>query len=163
MSYRNKTYVPFDAGSGVVTEPDLCNYRLMKAWKNNENIDFNFHDAHDINNITGRAQEAQIKKKLRERFKNAKQFVVIAGKNTKSNTTFVKWEIEIALALKLPIIVAYMNKSEKLDESVCPTALVDENCVHVPFSPKKIKHALDNFPNHYAANKDKEKTNYHYN
>ena len=39
MSYRNKTYVIFDGN-------DIRYYRLMQAWKENDNIDFDFNDAH---------------------------------------------------------------------------------------------------------------------
>lgn len=35
MSYRNKTYVAF-------ASENISSYRLMEAWKANENIDFNF-------------------------------------------------------------------------------------------------------------------------
>jgi hypothetical protein len=60
MSYKNKTYVIFDAGDGKVGDKDMCFYRTMTMWKNNEHIDFNFHDAHDYNNLTSKAQEEQI-------------------------------------------------------------------------------------------------------
>ena len=42
MSYRNKTYVIFDADN------DYWAYARMKGWKTLRNIDFNFHDAHDL-------------------------------------------------------------------------------------------------------------------
>jgi hypothetical protein len=42
MAYRNKTYVIFDADN------DMWAYGYMKGWKSNENLDFNFHDAHDL-------------------------------------------------------------------------------------------------------------------
>lgn len=35
MSYRNKTYIAF-------ASEDITYYRLMEAWKKNENIDFDF-------------------------------------------------------------------------------------------------------------------------
>ena len=44
MSYKNKVYVSMDADN------DLRYYYLMKAWKQNDNTDFNFYDAHDLNN-----------------------------------------------------------------------------------------------------------------
>jgi hypothetical protein len=43
MAYRNKTYVTFDGDS------DIRYYNLMKAWRQNDNTDFNFYDAHDLN------------------------------------------------------------------------------------------------------------------
>ncbi len=46
MSYRNKTYVIFD-GDG-----DMWAYAFMLGWKSRDHIEFDFHDAHDINTIT---------------------------------------------------------------------------------------------------------------
>ncbi len=45
MSYRNKTYIIFDADN------DIKHYRLMTAWNKNSKIDFNFYDAHNLNNL----------------------------------------------------------------------------------------------------------------
>ena len=45
MAYRNKIYVCFDA------DIDIRYYRLMQGWKASEHIDFDFYDAHDINNL----------------------------------------------------------------------------------------------------------------
>ena len=55
MSYRNKTYVVFDG------DEDMWAYAFMKGWKTNDNIDFSFHDAHDLRPLTGRASEATVK------------------------------------------------------------------------------------------------------
>lgn len=149
MSYKNKTYVIFDAGDGEVGDKDMCFYRTMTMWKQNENIEFNFQDAHEYNNLTPRAQEEQIKKKLRERFTNTKQVVVLVGKNTKSNDSYVRWEIEIAQKLQLPIIIAYVDGGRKLNKSQCPNLLQGANCIHVSFQAKIIKYALDYFPSSY--------------
>ena len=45
MAYTNKTYVAFDADN------DIHYYQLMKAWKQNDNTNFNFYDAHDLTNL----------------------------------------------------------------------------------------------------------------
>lgn len=162
MSYKNKTYVIFDAGDGKVGDKDMCYYRTMTMWKKSEKIEFNFHDAHDYNNLTPRAQEAQIKKKLRERFANAKQVVVLVGENTKSNDAYVLWELEIAQKLDLPIVAAYVDGSRDFDKSQCPTILHGANCLHVSFQAKIIKHALDNFPTSYAKKDKSKKKNWRY-
>jgi hypothetical protein len=54
-------------------------YQLMKAWKDSEDHDFNFHNAHDINSARDSSQEASIKKQLHERFANSKQLIVLIG------------------------------------------------------------------------------------
>ena len=64
MSYRNKTYVAFDADN------DIKYYRIMTAWKENDNIDFDFHNAHDLNNLMNTSSEETIKRKLRDQETN---------------------------------------------------------------------------------------------
>ena len=83
MAYHNKVYVSMDADN------DLQYYRLMKAWKQNDNIGFNFYDAHDINMIYD-ASEASIKAGLQERFRNSNVFVLLVGDHTKYLYNFSK-------------------------------------------------------------------------
>jgi len=52
MAYTNKTYVAFDADN------DIHYYRLMQAWKQNDNTPFNFYDAHDLNNVRVYSEES---------------------------------------------------------------------------------------------------------
>ena len=68
MSYKNKVYVSMDADN------DLKYYYLMKAWKQNDNTDFNFYDAHELNSARDTSLEQSIKNQLRERLKNTKLF-----------------------------------------------------------------------------------------
>jgi hypothetical protein len=60
MSYRNKTYVAF-------ASEDIHYYRLMTAWCENEKIEFDFHDAHDLNTALDTSQPDTIRRRLRER------------------------------------------------------------------------------------------------
>ena len=143
MSYRNKTYVVFDGDN------DMWAYGFMKGWKSNENMDFNFYDAHDIRPLTDRASEETIKLRLRERFSSAKQAIVLVGENTKNLYRFVRWEIEIVQKLEIPIIVVNLNGKKEMDSELCPAILRNWPAVHVPFKMRIIQHALDNFPAEY--------------
>ncbi len=163
MSYRNKTYVVFDAGDGKPTSKDMCYYRVMQAWKKNEEIEFDFHDAHDLNNITDKASEDQIKKKLRERLANTKALIVIAGERTKNLYKFVRWEIEIAIDLQMPIIVTYVDGSRNLNKNLCPPLLVGKNALHVDFKAKIIKYAMDNYPGSFEKKDLDEENDWIYN
>jgi hypothetical protein len=145
MSYKNKTYVIFDGDN------DMWAYAYMKGWKSNENVDFNFHDAHDIRPLTDRATEETVKQRLRERFSNAKQVIVLVGENTKNLYRFVRWEIEVAQKLDLPIIVVNLDDQQSMNQNRCPAILRDQLVVHVPFKAKIIQHALDNFPSEYYS------------
>jgi hypothetical protein len=60
MSYKDPTYVIFDGDN------DRWAYAYMKGWKQNENVDFAFNDAHDLDNMTSLAQgEYYVKGKLK--------------------------------------------------------------------------------------------------
>jgi hypothetical protein len=145
VSYRNKTYVIFDGDN------DMWAYAFMKGWKSNENMDFNFYDAHDIRPLTDRASEDTVKRALRERFSNAKQVVVLVGENTRNLYRFVRWEIEIAEQLNLPIIVVNLNDKREMDSARCPPILRQWTAVHVAFKAKIIQLALDRYPEEYSS------------
>lgn len=157
MSYRNKTYIIFDADN------DITQYRMMTAWKANEKIDFDFFDAHDLNNLTENASEEQIKRKLRERLKNAKQAIVLVGDNTKYLYKFVRWEMEVAISLDLPIVAVNLDKSNGATEKTPPILKDTAFFVSVPYEVKKIKYSLENFPNYYHKNKTNGPKSLYYN
>lgn len=140
MAYRNKTYVCFDADN------DIRYYWLMTAWKENDRIAFNFHNAHEINNLMDGSSEDQIKSKLRERLKNTKVLVVLIGDKTRNLYKYVRWEIEYAVEKGIPIIAVNLNGLKKLDETLCPPILKDKLAVHIPFGQKIIDYALNNWP-----------------
>jgi hypothetical protein len=144
MSYQNKTYVIFDG------DKDMWAYAFMKGWKSNENMDFNFYDAHDIRPLTDRASEETVRKALRERLANAKQTIVLVGENTRNLYRFVRWEIEISQKRELPIIVVNLNGSRQLDSDRCPAILREWLAAHIEFKAKIIQHALDNFPDEHT-------------
>lgn len=159
MSYKDKTYVIFDG------DTDMWAYAYMKGWKKNDNIDFNFEDAHDIKPLTYRAvDEYNVKGRLRERMKSACQVIVIIGDNTKYLYKYVRWEIDLALDLGIPIIAVNLNNSKSIDNNVCPPILRLKNAIHIPFKLKMIRYSLDNFPDFYNYRRDKNKNDdYHWN
>ena len=136
MAYRNKTYVAFDADN------DMNYYRLMQAWKQNDFSNFNFYDAHDLNNMRDWSNEDTIKRKLRERLQSTKVFVILVGSQTRFHYKFVKWEIEQAIKLDLPIIVINLNGSRSIDNDNCPPILRHELALHISFNSKIIEKAL---------------------
>jgi hypothetical protein len=141
MSYRNKTYVIFDG------ELDQWAYRYMKGWRVSEHIDFDFYNAHDLHSLTPLASSPEyIRRQLRQGFSGSKQAIVLIGENTRHKHRFVRWEMEVALTLDLPIIAVNLNGQRECDEDLCPPIIRDEYVVHVPFKAKIIQYALDNFP-----------------
>lgn len=108
MGHRDTTYVVFDA------DKDMWAYGYMLGWKANKNIPFDFRNAHELKPLREDAiLEATIKKRLRERFEVTKQVIVLIGESTKNLYRFVRWEIETALDLDLPIIAVNLTTSDK--------------------------------------------------
>ncbi|SRR6266516_2020973 len=157
MSYRNKTYVAFDGDN------DMWAYRMMQAWKENEHIDFDFYDAHDLNSARDTSTEESIKAQLRERMANAKQMILLVGEKTKGLRKFVPWEIELARKKDIPIVVANLNKKRTYDAELCPLAIgIEVYKIHVAFYAKIIQYALDNFAETYHEDKSEKVGNYWY-
>lgn len=144
MGYRNKTYIAFDGDN------DMHYYRLMTAWNAHDGFSLNFHNAHDLNTARDSSQEESIKRQLRERFANSKLLVVLIGANTKYLTKFVKWELEVALRLGLPIIGVNLNNNRRMDDR-CPPTIRGELVVFTSFHHNIIEHAMDHWPDEFHA------------
>lgn len=140
-------YVVFDGDN------DKWAYAYMNGWKANKNIDFDYQDAHDLDNMTARARgEQYVKSKLRERMKNSTAVVVLVGEKTRNLYKYVRWELELALELGLPIIAANLNKTNGQDEERCPAIIRNRACVvHIPYTLQALKYAMTNFPGFYRG------------
>lgn len=144
MSYKDKTYIIFDGDN------DKWAYARMKGWKALETIDFDFEDAHEVYSLTDRANdESYIKGKLKKRFENARQVIVLLGEHTKNLYKYVRWELEVAKELDLPIIAVNLNGDRAQNLNTCPPIIRDDYVVYIPYKMKIIKYALDNFPSEY--------------
>lgn len=156
MAYRNKTFVSFDGDN------DIHYYWLMRAWKQSDRTEFKFFDAHDINTTRNSSLESTIKRRLRERLLNAKVFVSLIGENTKHLYKFVRWEIEQALSLGLPIIGVNLNQMRSQDEERCPPLMRDQLVMYVSFQPAIVQYALENWPQQFADLKQQGKAGPYY-
>jgi hypothetical protein len=133
---------------------DIRNYRLMLAWKEHEHIDFNFSDFQLSSEINSE-DEAYIKRKCRERIDMAGKYVMLIGEDTRNKYKYVRWEAEIAIEKGCTIIGVNLDGSRQVVEKTCPPVIRDIGAIFVPYSPKIIAYALENY-------KMKESGNYHY-
>ncbi len=157
MAYKNKAYVAFDGDN------DIRYYRLMQAWKQSDHSTFNFFDAHDINNLRNWSSEETIKKKLKERLNNSKVFILLIGEQTRFHYKFVKWEIEKAIDLNLPIICVNINGQRSLDSNLCPPVLRGKLALHISFNAKIIEKAMENWEYwHYEHQKNGKTGDFYY-
>lgn len=139
------TYVIFDG------DKDQWAYRFVRGWHANPNIPFQFIDAHDLDTMTSRAQsEEYVKSRLRERMRQSTAVIVLIGESTRDLYRFVRWELELAQSLGLPIIAVNLSDSRGQD-GYCPPIIRDTCVVHVPFKLKPIEHALRHWPAEYRG------------
>ncbi|UGY26646.1 TIR domain-containing protein [Bradyrhizobium septentrionale] len=78
--------------------------------------------------------------------KQSDAFGVVVGESTKYLHKFVRWEIELALELGLPMVISNLNNKAEMDPDRCPAILRDVCAIHVPFKKDAIKYVLENFP-----------------
>ena len=142
-----RTFVGFSSS-------DIHCYRLMQAWKANEHIDFNFTDCQLATEINSES-ESYIKSKCRERINMAGTFAVLIGKDTRTKHKYVRWEIEVAIEKRCRIIGVNLDGARRVVESTCPPIIKNIGAIFVPFSPKIVAFALEN----YKMNADRD---YHY-
>ena len=150
MIYKNKVYVAFDGDN------DMSYYNLLKAWNANENIDFTFYDAHSINTARDSSLETSIKNQLRIRLNNTKVLILLVGEHTRYLYKFVRWELETALRMDIPIIAANLNGLRYMDKNRCPPVIQNEFVVHIAFNRKALAHAIDNWPEYYRNHKNSQ-------
>lgn len=132
-----KTFVGFSS-------TDIHYYRLMLAWKKNEHIDFNFADCQLSQEIHSE-NEAYIKRKCRERINMAGTFAVLIGQDTRSKHKYVRWEMEVAIEKQCRIIGINLDKSRNVVDATCPPIIRNIGAIFVPFSPKIVAYALENY------------------
>ncbi len=150
MSYRNKTYVAF-------ASEDITQYRLMEAWRDNQHIDFNFYDAHDLNISRDSSRDETIRANLRQRMNSAKQFVLLGSAHARrkggDSNTFLGYEVQTMVKLDLPIVVANLGGDRGIVKGFIPQPLLDAGyyTLSVSFQPKIIKYGLDGYASQYPG------------
>lgn len=126
---------------------DIHYYRLMLAWKASDHIDFDFTNC-QLGSSINSENEAYIKSKCRERINMAGTFAVLIGQDTKSKHKYVRWEMEVALEKKCRIIGINLDKSRKVVSATCPPIIRNIGAIFIPFSPKIVAYALENYKMH---------------
>ena len=159
MAYRNGTYVAFDGnGQNDPTKGDLKYLGILRAWKESDNIDFNFTDSHKKTyQVRDSSSEATLKSRLEERMSKSKNMLVIISDDTNFDRGLLNWEIQTAQEkYGLPIIVAYAGEHylpwltdeliEKLPKAIWRDVKFGGNhYAHIPFTKDSIKRAIDQY------------------
>jgi hypothetical protein len=76
---------------------------------------------------------------------------VLVGEKTKNLYRYVRWEIEMALDLGLPIIVVNLNKMRDVDHDRMPPILRGVCALHIGYRYRAIKSALSTWATDYKG------------
>jgi hypothetical protein len=123
---------------------DIHYYRLMTAWKANAKMDFNFADV-QLEQELDSENEEYIKRKCRERIGLASRFIMLIGQDTRSKHKYVRWEADVAIEKNCIIIGVNLDGSRQINHNTCPPIIRDIGAMFIPFSPKIVAHALENY------------------
>ena len=129
---------------------DIRFYRLMKAWKEHERIDFNFTDCQLTSELNSE-DENYIKRMCRERINMAGKYVMLIGEDTRSKHKYVRWEAEVTIEKECTVIGVNLNGSKRMVERTCPPIIRQIGAIFVPFSAKIIAYALENYKMHSSS------------
>jgi len=121
---------------------DITHYYLMKAWKKNPKIDFTFTD-YQLPKAIKSEDIPYIKRICKERVDAVSTFVLLIGDDTKSKTTFVKYEVECAVKKGCRLFALNLNNSKKADH-LCPDFIKNLGFVFLPYSQKALSYCLEN-------------------
>lgn len=139
-----RVYVAFDA------DKDFWAYKFMRGWAAADWVDFGFDDVHKERPIPDGMGEVATKRRLEKRMFGSDAVVLLVGESTRYLYRYVRWELELALDLQLPIIAANLNKLRVIDPALCPPIIRDEYVVHIAYKARMLNHALESFPAEFA-------------
>jgi hypothetical protein len=123
---------------------DLHYYRLMKAWKASEHLDFDFCDC-QLQQELNSENEAYIKRRCRERINMAGTYLMLIGEDTRHKHKYVRWEAEVAIEQGCTVIGVNLNMSRRLDRDRTPRVIRGIGALFIAFSPQIVAYALENF------------------
>jgi hypothetical protein len=129
-----RTFVSFSS-------TDISHYHMMCAWKANEHIDFDFADF-QLNSAIQSENENYIKRICREKIRLTDTFVLLIGADTYTKSTFVKWEVEVAIEKGCRLIGVNINNC-RVRDWLCPYFYVDKGALFVSFSARIVAEALN--------------------
>ena len=86
----------------------------------------------------------------------AGKYVLLIGRDTKYKHKYVRWEAEVAIEKGCTIIGVNIDSSRYMERDTCPPIICDIGAIFVPFSPKIVAYAIENYEMHNDSD------NYHY-
>ncbi len=158
MSYKNGTYVAFDAqGEADPTKSDFRYYSTILGWAKHRNIQFHFINSHEKTYaVRNTSSQDTLRARIRERLALSKNMIIILSSQTRKSGSELSYEIEQAIDhYRLPLIITYSNYDVVADPKVLsyfwPYSLqdrIDSNmarAIHIGFKKEALLDAINRF------------------
>lgn len=126
------------------TGSDAQMFGIMLGWSDAGYADVSFSNCKLIDELDPE-DEGQIKQKCREHLSAADTFVILIGKDTRYKHKYVCWELEVVIEKGYRIIAVNLDNARTMVEHTCPSLLISAGAIFVPFSPKIVLYAIENF------------------
>lgn len=145
-------YVAFDGKN------DLEYYEKLKEFTQEDGSKFNFTDGFEFYSQVDKVDDDQLKQNVLNKVKEASIVVVLMGTTTKTMRKYIRWQVEGAINLGLPIIVVNENNIRSIDFDRCPMLVKKSLSLHISFNEKVLRCAVEAWPAlHYGyVNKEKK-------
>jgi len=130
---------------------DIESYNLMKSWGKLIGFNFNFttcgmHESPKANDIL------HVKSVCRSRIKKGDKYIMLLGKDTRSQYKYIRWEAEVAIAKGCTIIAVNLNGLHYFNPKTCPPVINNVGAIFIGFTPEIISHAISNYKKVPAGN-----------
>lgn len=133
---NDKIFVIFDF------EKDLKLYNEMETWKNSEGESFNLVNSYETYKLLDKEQDEKIKELINLKIEGSSLATIILGQGIKSMRKLVKWQIEAAITLNIPLVVMNLNRIQSVDYDRVPSALKNVLALHTIFDPTMLEVSL---------------------
>lgn len=146
MAFKKKIYVSYDAD-------DILYYNMLQAWLASDTQEFVHHMLNATDSPSQRIADNKANS-LKEKIATTSCVVVLVSEHTVLLGSQMKIEIEKAIELDKPIIVANLNGKRSIDKDLCPAILQPQMALHLSLNAKIIQKAIDTWPTYYELHKD---------
>lgn len=170
MANKTGTYVAFDGlGEKDPTKSDFKYYATLKAWNENEHIEFHLTDSHEKTySVLDSSSKETLHNRIQERLRASKNMLIVLTSKTRKTGSTLSYEIEQAIDVyKLPLIIAYPEYSAIFNVNshadIWPEALAKRinnpgvEAIHIAFAKECIFDAISQFSvngKHLSSGKD---------
>lgn len=139
MKIKKSVYVSYNQTSSLY-------FYTIKSLNENGTFDVRIKNAVELGQLRSKASKEVISEKLKQKLKNVTLMLVLVGEKSAEINQFVWWEVQAALDAGIPIVAVNINGHKDVDSDHCPSILLNNLTLHIPFRSTVIEWSICNWP-----------------